>query len=183
MKKILVLLIMCIMMFSFVNVIYANDDIPNEVEEVLEDFISDLNDGDEDIYGIIDENNTEMVSNVHDYLNGVNIMYQVIKSERVSDEYYKITIRFNANGVGWEVNGFKAIIEIKKIGSDYIVINTDLFNHIGAENVFSFILIVFGIIIGFMAIFAIIVVIAIVVYHKKKKARDAMYNNLNNGNF
>ena len=66
------------MMFLCENVIYAKDDIPYEVEEVLEEFISDLNDGDEDIYKIIDENNTEITSNVHEYLNGINIMYQVI---------------------------------------------------------------------------------------------------------
>lgn len=183
MKKILVLLITCVMMFSYVNVIYAKDDMPYEVEEVLEEFISDLNDGDEDIYKIIDENNTEITSNVHEYLNGINIMYQVIESERLSDEYYKITIRFNANGVGWNVSGFTADIEIKKVGSDYIVINTDLFDHIGSENILKFILIIFGIIFGFMVIFAIIVVIAILIYHKKKKAREAMYNNLNNENF
>ena len=75
--------------------------------------------------------------------------------------------------MGWNVHGFSTYYEVKLIDNQYKIIDTNLFDVVGVDNVFKFVLKVFAIIIGlFLSIGAIVATIITIVIIKNRKKKQ-----------
>lgn len=190
MKKIFLSLTVIFLLLIGVDVYAAKyDSLPLDVRETFENFVRYFNDGDTEIYNIIDQENSEISINIKDYLGNTALNYEVIDVEIISEEHYRINTRISASGVdgftNWQVSGYKAYFDVKFINDSYKVTDTDLFSKIGAENVgesiFKVFLIIGALFLGFWLIIGIIV-ICYFISKKKKKANNINSNNVNTNN-
>lgn len=169
-KVLLVLVFITILGIQIVNA--SATLVPSSVTTSLENFMECLNDGDEDIYNYIDTSNSELYNNIQKYLKSMEIRYQ-LEGITVENDTYYIETKIAASGIGWNVSGFTTNYEIKEIDNEYKIVNTDLFDTVGTENVFKFVLKIFGIIGGvILGIIAIVVTIVIIIVIKNKKKNE-----------
>lgn len=177
MKKISkILLVLIFVIILGVQIVNASATlIPQGVNVALENFMECLNEGDEKIYEYIDSSNTKLYSDIQKYLKSMEIKYQIKNIDVENDTYY-IETKIAASGIGWNVNGFSTNYEIKEIDNEYKIIQTDLFDVVGTENVFKFILKIFaivgGVIFGIIAIVVTIVIVIVVKTKKNKKENN-----------
>lgn len=180
MKKLskIILIFMLIMILGSQYVCAAKQTLPRDVEETLEEFLENLEDGDTEVYNYFDTTNTELYNNVNEYLDEIEIDYK-IKDFKEENGIYYIDAKITASGQNWNVSGFTTTYELKKYGLNYIIIDTDLFDSIGTENIFNriirIILIVFGIL--FVAFIVIAVIVLIVVKSIIKAVKKKENNN------
>jgi len=174
MRKIskVLLIFLFIMILGIQNVNATTQALPQEVKETMDNFFDCLEDGDEEIYNYIDTTNVELYNNVDKYLESVKIVYE-IKEFTEQNGIYSVKVKIAAEGIGWSINGMTTNYEIKKYDSRYIITNTDLFDTIGGENVFKFVMkmmaIIFGGIIIAIIVIAIIIISAVIASLKKSK--------------
>ena len=171
MKKISkIFLILIFIIIAGVQIVNASSKlIPIDVKETLDSFFNCLDDGDEDVYNYIDSSNTELSNNIQTYLNSISIKYQITDINKENDTYF-VEAKIAAQGINWNVSGFTTKYELKQINGEYKIINTDLFNVIGSDNVFAFVFKILAIVFGVIfTIIAIIVTIVIICVKKSKK--------------
>ena len=98
----------------------------------------------------------------------MSINSEIIKASEMDDTYI-IKTRIMASGAGWHVSGATVEYKLKKINGIYKITDTDLFNKVGFENVFAFIMQIFAIVGGIMFFITLIVVIIVLIVVKKSK--------------
>ena len=156
-----------------INNVYAYSyyDLPYEVKSTFENFFEYLNNSNEDIYNIIDSSNSELMDNISEYLHGIDIIYEVENINVINSNHYKIDTKISANGIGWNVTGFSTYYEIKLINDGYKIVNTNLFDVIGTENILYFILKKLAIVGGIISGIGLIVLLIILMVIKNKKTK------------
>ena len=130
-------------MFSFVDA--KQVEYPDEIVNVLEVFINCLNNNDEDIYSVIDLNNTQLINDINNQINDINVTYEIINVKNKDENYFRIKTRFNASGDNWSTSGFTSWYDIKLIDGGYKITDTNLFNKVGLEYISK------AVLIGFLA--------------------------------
>lgn len=181
-KVILLIMLICLSLFIFnltanATYEYQNSYEYDKVESAVDNFIYYLDTGNSNIYYIIDDTNITLYQGILDYLyNDIEIEYDVKKIEKIDENTYKVKGKINASDENWNVNGFSVYFELKNDYGTYKIVQTDLFNKIGTENiakaVFNLVGIIFLaiiLIILFITIITAMIIIIIVVANKKKK--------------
>ena len=171
MKKVFNLLIVLILSLFVSSSVYAATLNEEVAEEIVTDFITCMNDGDECALNYMDITNEEMVANVRKHLRAVEIHYYIKDIEKVSNEHYTVKMTINAEGPGWSTSGFTVKYDVKSVNGDPIITDTTLCDHIGVEAVGKFALTIFKIIgCVLVSIFGLIIlIIVIVIFVLKKK--------------
>ena len=151
------------------------DSIPDRAEVTLSEFTHYLNSGDLGIYGVIDPNNLELRGQIAKFLNGVYISYEIGSYERVGSNVYRVNTRLGASGVGWNVSGMSVYFDIGYTNDEYKIINTNLFDYVGAdkvfettEGIFKYLFRVAGIVVGSFILIGIIVALFFIIRKKKR---------------
>lgn len=171
-KKIIKLLLFILLILPLTTFIVKAESLDVEAQKAFYSFFENINNGSDDVYNYIDTSNTELYNNVQSYLHSVAIMCQIADVQK-EDSGYIVEARIAAEGLGWNVSGIKAKFELKKIDNEYKITDTDLFNYIGVENVFKFVIKIFAIIGAmFLGMLAIVIIIILIHKDKKKKAQD-----------
>ena len=195
-KKIIVSFLIFIVFTSvFTTTIFASTkDIDPQAKETIINFFRSINGHDKSVYNYLDEDNTELSNNIKEYLNTIKIKYE-IKNITEENDGYKIDIKMEASGKNWKVSGITVNCELKKIGNEYKIVNTNLFDYVGTENVTKFALniannvfstvgVIFLSIAVIIIIIVIIVVVTVVLCTRKKKENknenSIIENNENN---
>ncbi len=149
--------------------------IPDRAEVTLNDFTHFLNSGDASIYGVIDPNNLELRGKIAKYLNGVYISYEIGSYEQVGSNVYRVNTRLGASGVGWNISGVNVYFDIGYNNDEYKIINTNLFEYVGAdkvfeatEGIFKYLFRVLGIVVGSFILIGIIVAFIFIIRKKKR---------------
>ena len=172
MKKFVVILIVLFLgSFCFSNV-FARGLNESMAEDLVQEFISCINDGDECAYNFVDKTNEVMMDGLEENLNAVSIRYYVKSVEKQDDNYYIVKLTINAEGPGWSTSGFTAVFDVKNVNGSATITNTTLFDHMGIEAVGKLIFKIFALVgVVLLSIFGIIiigVVIAVVAAKRKK---------------
>lgn len=184
-KIIALIILICLSLFVFNTTANATSEYQNsydydKVEKVVDNFIYYLDTGNSNIYYIIDDTNTNLYQGILDYLySDIEIEYDVKKIEKIDENTYKVKGKISASDENWNINGFSVYFELEKNYESYKIVQTDLFNKIGAENiaktVFNLVGIIFLaiiLIILFFIIIATMIIIIIVVANKKKQRQE-----------
>ena len=166
-KILLSILLVLIIGIQLVHTVQASD-LDSNVKSSLDNFLGCINDGNNNVYNYIDTSNTELYNNVEKYLHDLRINYQITNITEEND-IYTIETQIAAEGIGWSVSGFTVTFELKEIDNQYIITNTNLFDVIGIENVFSFILKILAVIGGVILIIIVIIVLIVIRMKKKNK--------------
>lgn len=171
MKKICILLFISLITFFNINEVKAYEyyELPYEAQTTFENFIYYLNNGNKQIYNIIDNNNQDLTYNIDKYLNGININYELKNISTLNENHYKIETKISAKGTNWNVSGFTTYYEVKKIDNEYKIVDTNLFDVVGSDNVMNFILRIFAIIGGIMLSVGLVITIIVVIVIKKNR--------------
>ena len=147
----------------------------DRAEVTLNDFTHFLNSGDVSIYGVIDPNNLELRGKIAKYLNGVYISYEIGSYEQVGSNVYRVNTRLGASGVGWNISGMSVYFDIGYTNDEYKIINTNLFEYVGAdkvfeatEGIFKYLFRVLGIVVGSFILIGIIVAFIFIIRKKKR---------------
>ena len=168
MKKLFfILLLLC--SFSYVNA--KSNKYPKDVIEVLEVFIDCLNRADEDIYSLVDPNNTELINDIKNQINDINVTYDIKYIRQRAKDYYRIKTNFNAHGDKWSTSGFSSWYDIKLIDGAYKIADTNLFKRAGFEVISTF-----GIM-AFIAFPIIFVLPYLIIFFKLRKRNKNVSNN------
>ena len=187
MKKIFLGIAISFILFIGIDVFAAKyDSLPVEAKDTFEFFVYYFNNGNEAIYNIIDQENSELSINIKEYLGNTNLDYNVIDVKIISDNHYRINTRISASGVdgftNWQISGHKCFFDVKFINDSYKVTDTDLFSKIGAENVgetiFKVFLIFGALFLGFWLVIGIIAIWYFISKKKKKVNNNSANNNI-----
>lgn len=186
MKRTLSLLLVSIISFFTVVTVnaYEYNELPIEVQNTFEGFIYSFNEGSDDVYDYVDSSNIELRNNVKGYLSDINLKNEILDVTTISDNHYKIEARIDASGGTWNVSGFKVYYEIKFVDGEYRVVDTNLFEFIGSENVIEFvgkIFIIIGLVVSFVFLVVLIVTIVLIVKSRNKKIVTGQMNNVSQG--
>ena len=186
MKRTLSLLLVFIISFFIVITVnaYQYNELPVKVQDTFERFVFYLNEGTDNVYDYIDFSNDELRNNVKAYLGDINLNNEVLDVRCISENHYKIEARIDANGDTWNVSGFKVYYEIKFVDSEYKIVETNLFEFVGSENVIEFvgkIFIIIGCIVSVIFLIVLIVVIILIVKSRKKKIVAVENNDIHQG--
>ena len=186
MKRTLSLLLVFIISFFIVITVnaYQYNELPVKVQDTFERFVFYLNEGTDNVYDYIDFSNDELRNNVKAYLGDINLNNEVLDVTCISENHYKIEARIDASGGTWNVSGFKVYYEIKFVDREYKIVETNLFEFVGSENVIEFvgkIFIIIGCIISVIFLIVLIVVIILIVKSRKKKIVTGENNDLYQG--
>ena len=181
MKKTLSLLFVSIISFFVVITVkaYEYNELPVKVQNTFEGFVFNLNNGSDYVYDYIDSSNTKLRNNVKGYLGDINLNNEVLDATTISDNYYKVEARIDASGGTWNVSGFKVYYEIKLVDGEYKLVDTNLFEFIGSENVIEFVgktFIIIGVIVTVVFLVVLIVAIVLIVKSRKKKIVTGQMN-------
>ena len=186
MKKILLIVLVALAFIGFTKVDAKEIKKVNE-EKALKEIIKLFNEEDEEFYERIDPS---LEDNFDEYFGNTKIKITKIKSsERVGANKYKIKVSFDAesnkNNSSWSVSGFTCYFTIKYDSEleSYVIVDTDIFNLIGTENVTKFVtrilaivFIVLGIIFGGIGFIAIIIGIVLIIVNSSKKKNKTVLN-------
>lgn len=164
--KSIVILIVMFMIFGMQSA-NAKEDIPQEVQEVLDGFIQNLDNGDAQIYYYIDTSNTELYNNVQKYLNSMDIEYEIKDVKKNDDNSYTTKIKISAEGAEWKINNVSADVTLKESEFGYVVSETTVFDIVGTENQGKYIMNK-AIIIGILLVIIIIVIVIARAIRKKR---------------
>ena len=179
-KKFGLLLVSIISFFVVITVnAYEYNELPVKVQNTFEGFVFYLNKGSDNVYDYIDSSNTKLRNNVEEYLGNINLNNEVLDATTISDNYYKIEARIDANGGTWNVSGFKVYYEIKFVDGEYKLVETNLFEFVGSENVIEFvgkIFIIIGVIVTVVFLIVLIIAIVLIVKSRKKKIVTGQMN-------
>ncbi len=175
-KSVVIIFILIISSMIFLPI--ANADMApysyDDPRYALNYFIYSLCDknGFANVYDYIDTSNTELKKNVEEYLYAIDIDYEIKNTKQLENGNYMISTKIEAEGESWSINGISVDFELKQTDSGYVVVNTNLFDKVGTENVFKFVFKIFaiigGVIFAFAAIIAIVVIIIVKNVKKKK---------------
>ena len=174
-KKFGLLLVSIISFFVVVTV---------KVQNTFEGFVFYLNKGSDNVYDYIDSSNTKLRNNVEEYLGNISLNNEVLDVTSISENHYKIEARIDASGGTWNVSGFKVYYEIKLIDGEYRLVDTNLFEFVGSENVIEFvgkIFIIIGSIISVIFLIVLIIAIILIVKSRKKKIVTGENNDIHQG--
>lgn len=165
--KSIVILIVMFIIFGMQSV-NAKEDIPQEVQEVLDGFIQNLDNGDAQIYYYIDTSNTELYNNVQKYLNSMNIEYKIKDVKKNDDNSYETKINISAEGEKWKINNVSADVTLKESEFGYVVSETTVFDIVGTENQGKYIMNK-AVTIGILLVIIIIVIVIVRAIRKNNK--------------
>ena len=150
------------MLFT-VNIAQAKESLPEPAQEVLEQFMKYLDEGNEEIYYYMDSTNTNMYNNIQQYLHNTNINYKIKNITKNQEGSYTVKLKIDAQGKNWKVSGINVNVKIEDVSVyGYTVTETTLFDHIGAKNITKNVFSVLGIV-GIVFIILIVIIISIVV--------------------
>ena len=184
-KKFGLLLVSIISFFVVVTVnAYEYNERPVKVQNTFEGFVFYLNKGSDNVYDYIDSSNTKLLNNVEEYLGNISLNNEVLDVTSISENHYKIEARIDASGGTWTVSGFKVYYEIKLIDGEYRLVDTNLFEFVGSENVIEFvgkIFIIIGSIISVIFLIVLIIAIILIVKSRKKKIVTGENNDIHQG--
>lgn len=184
-KKFGLLLVSIISFFVVVTVnAYEYNELPVKVQNTFEGFVFYLNKGSDNVYDYIDSSNTKLRNNVEEYLGNISLNNEVLDVTSISENHYKIEARIDASGGTWNVSGFKVYYEIKLIDGEYRLVDTNLFEFVGSENVIEFvgkIFIIIGSIISVIFLIVLIIAIILIVKSRKKKIVTGENNDIHQG--
>ena len=174
--NILIIILLLIIIISPYVVNANSNNIEPEVKTTLQEFMKCLNNSDSNIYNYIDNSNLELCNNIEEYLNSVQIQYQITNTLKEND-IYTIKTKIEASGIGWNVSGFTVQFNLKSINGKYKIVDTSLFDVIGSDNVMKFtmsiIRTVFTIIgVVFLVIGIIIATVIIIIVKNKKNKKE-----------
>lgn len=175
MKK-LFLFFIFLFMFSFVDA--KQVEYPDEIVNVLEVFINCLNNNDEDIYTVIDLNNTQLINDINNQINDINVTYEIINVKNKDENYFRIKTRFNASGDNWSTSGFTSWYDIKLIDGGYKITDTNLFNKVGLEYISKAVLIAF-LAAGVIFVLPFLFIFFRIVLYKKRQNNTVILSNVN----
>lgn len=179
MKKIFSVLLLLMVMFLNVQV-NAEEVLPDIAKSSLDNFVINLNFGDTKVYDYIDKENNDLYINVEKYLNKINLQYNIREITRIDDVTYNvkttITASGNEDGANWNVSGFSVNFKLRETNDKYLIIETDLFEKVGSDNVIAFVLKIFKII-GtiFLGIGLIITIVVVILLNRNKKKRNGEF--------
>lgn len=171
-----IMILMVVFMLFTVNTVQAKEVLPEAAEEVLEKFMTNLKEGDEEIYYYTDNTNSEMYNNIQQYLHHIDISYKIKNVTKNEEGSYTVKLKISAEGDSWKISGVTADIKIEDASVyGYVVTDTTIFDIIGPKNVTKFVFSIFGIvgisiIILALIIIIVIVIIVLIVLRNKKKA-------------
>lgn len=186
MKKTLGLLLVSIVSFFVVITVnaYEYNELPVKVQNTFEGFVFYLNKGSDNVYDYIDSSNTKLRNNVEEYLGNISLNNEVLDVTSISENHYKIEARIDANGGTWNVSGFKVYYEIKFVDGEYKLVETNLFEFVGSENVIEFvgkIFIIIGCVVSGIFLIVLIVAIILIIKSRKKKIVTGENNDIYQG--
>lgn len=165
--KSIVILIVMFIIFGMQSA-NAKEDIPQEVQEVLDGFIQNLDNGDAQIYYYIDTSNTKLYNNVQKYLNSMNIEYKIKDVKKNDDNSYETKINISAEGEKWKINNVSADVTLKESEFGYVVSETTVFDIVGTENQGKYIMNK-AVTIGILLVIIIIVIVIVRAIRKNNK--------------
>ncbi len=187
MNKKIIFIILLVLTISLGFKVNAKEIKKVPEEKALKDIIKLFNNNDKEFYKRIDPS---LKDSFDEYFGNSKIkITKVNSSERVGANKYKIKVSFDAesnkNNSSWSVSGFTCYFTIKYDSEleSYVIVDTDIFNLIGTENVtkfvtriFAIVFIVLGIIFGGIGLIVIIVGIVLIIVNSSKKKKKTVLN-------
>lgn len=170
MKKLFLIFVIFI---SFCNVSAKENKYPSEIKEVLKVFINCLNNGDEDVYNLVDSNNKDLISDIENRIDDIEVTYDIKYIKSKGENYYRIKTIFSASGDHWSTNGFSSWFDIKLIDGTYKIADTNLFNKVGQEYIVT--LVIFWFAAALCIFFAPFIILIFNVKRSRKVNNNAQY--------
>lgn len=167
--------------FMNIDLVRASESLPEEAKETLKDFIYYLSTGDDEVYRYILSSNKNLSSAVEGHLSRIQIQYFIKKVEQINDSVYQVYVVIQASGydkgVTWNMNGIPVMFELKKENEKYFVSQTDLFDKVGSNSVFSMILKIFLLLGGIFFIYGLLIIgiVLFIIKRNKKKIQKENY--------
>lgn len=145
----------------------------NKVKEVLQDFVTEWNQGEETIYSYLDTTNQELQDGVTKYLGQMHMNAWVKSVKETEKDTYEVKASITAEGYekGWNfhVSGTTVTFTFQKREDKYVLISSNLFAKVGIKPILKMVLIVFAIV-GSIFV-SILLLVLFLLQRQKKKAK------------